>query len=237
MTDSSTSDAVVPSTGLTVLHLFCHTTDRLDPQAVVTAVKSAEADDAQVISAAMLGHKADVAFMVLHPDMRVHHRLQAALQAAGLRVSDSYVSITEVSEYAKGMPAEMLQPRLYPTLPPEGKHAFCFYPMSKRREDGANWFTLPYAADKSDSAQPSVFASAISDISSSGSSCTVFADCAALLADGRSIDYSGADGLLEISDDGDVATARFDVFSFDDQGRDVSVSGITVTSAGTPTGS
>ncbi|MEO6124270.1 MAG: chlorite dismutase family protein [Ilumatobacteraceae bacterium] len=135
---------VVPSTGLTVTHLFCHTTDRLDPEAVVAAVKAAEAEDASVITASMLGHKADVAFMVLHADVRIHHRFQTALQAAGLKLSDSYVSITEVSEYAKGMPAEMLQPRLYPVLPPAGKHAFCFYPMSKRRENGANWFTLPY---------------------------------------------------------------------------------------------
>ena len=69
---------------------------------------------------------------------------QPVVPSTGLTVSDSYVSITEVSEYAKNMPAEMLQPRLYPVLPPEGKHAFCFYPMSKRREQGANWFTLPY---------------------------------------------------------------------------------------------
>ena len=48
-------------------------------------------------------------------------QLQTALQAAGLDVVDSYVSITEVSEYAKGMPEEMLQTRLYPKLPPEGK--------------------------------------------------------------------------------------------------------------------
>ena len=141
---STTPEAVVPSTGLTVLHLFCHTTDRVDSEAVVSAVKAAEADGAQVVTAAMLGHKCDVAVMALHADMRVLRRLQSAVQAAGLRVSDSYLSITEVSEYAKGMPAEMLQPRLYPTLPPVGKNAFCFYPMSKRREQGANWFTLPY---------------------------------------------------------------------------------------------
>ena len=54
--------------------------------------------------------------------------------AAGLDVVDSYVSLTEVSEYAKGMPEELLHARLYPTLPPEGKPAFCFYPMSKRRQ-------------------------------------------------------------------------------------------------------
>jgi len=134
----------VPSTGLTVLHLFCHTTPRTDREAMITAVKRAESDGAQVITAAMLGHKSDAAFMALHADMRVLRRLQSGLQAAGLDVANSYVSITEVSEYAKGMPAEMLQPRLYPVLPPEGKRAFCFYPMSKRREQGANWFTLPY---------------------------------------------------------------------------------------------
>ena len=41
-----------------------------------------------------------------------------------------------------GIPDEMKQTRLYPTLPPEGMSAFCFYPMSKRRGDieGSNWF-------------------------------------------------------------------------------------------------
>ena len=36
------------------------------------------------------------------------------------------------------------RPRLHPQLPPEGKPVFCFYPMSKRRNVGANWFTLDY---------------------------------------------------------------------------------------------
>ncbi len=66
------------------------------------------------------------------------------MQAAGLDVVDSYVSITEVSEYAKGMPEEMLRERLYPVLPPEGKPVFCFYPMTKRREAHANWYATPY---------------------------------------------------------------------------------------------
>jgi chlorite dismutase len=92
----------------------------------------------------MLGHKCDVAVMAIGPDLRQLRALQSALQAAGLRVVDSYVSLTEVSEYAKGMPEQMLNARLYPQLPPEGKPAFCFYPMSKRRNDGNNWFTLPY---------------------------------------------------------------------------------------------
>jgi len=92
----------------------------------------------------MLGHKCDLAFMALSDDLRVLRRFQTAVQHAGLDVVDSYVSLTEVSEYAAGMPAEMLQPRLHPVLPPEGKPAFCFYPMSKRRTVEGNWFTLPF---------------------------------------------------------------------------------------------
>jgi chlorite dismutase len=38
----------------------------------------------------------------------------------------------------------MKQARLHPKLPPEGKRAWCFYPMSKRRGDVNNWYSLPY---------------------------------------------------------------------------------------------
>jgi len=138
------SDPVSPSLGWGVLHLFCKPTPLVDAEAIVVAVKAAEAAGHQVVTVSMLGHKADAAFMALGPDLRVLRRLQTALQDAGLEVVDSYVSLTEVSEYAAGMPDAMKQPRLYPQLPPEGKAAFCFYPMSKRRDTVGNWFTLPY---------------------------------------------------------------------------------------------
>jgi len=131
-------------TGLAVVHLFCSPEPNVDPGAVDVAVKAAQADGAQVLTAAILGHKCDVAFMALHPDWTVLRRFQSALQAAGLRVVDSYVSITEVSEYAKGMPEHLLNERLHPTLPPEGKPVFCFYPMTKRRGDTANWYATPF---------------------------------------------------------------------------------------------
>lgn len=131
-------------TGVCVLHLFCEPTDRADRDAVIAAVKAAEEADCQVVTAAILGHKADLAFMALGPDVPALRRLQTALQRAGLTVKDSYLSITEVSEYAKGMPEEALQARLYPVLPPDDKPAFCFYPMSKRREGHANWYATPY---------------------------------------------------------------------------------------------
>jgi len=132
-------------TGLAVLHLFLKPTAAVDPEAAAAAVKEAQAGEAQVVTAAMLGHKCDVAVMALHPDWSVLRALQTGLARAGLDVVDSYVSITEVSEYAKGMPEHMLTERLYPTLPPVGKPVFCFYPMTKRREAHANWYATPYA--------------------------------------------------------------------------------------------
>jgi chlorite dismutase len=58
--------------------------------------------------------------------------------------------LTEVSEYAAGIPEELRQARLFPQLPPADKAAFCFYPMSKRRgeADGDNWYLLGFDARK-----------------------------------------------------------------------------------------
>src|SRR5579871_6111351 len=135
---------VRPATGLGVLHLFMKTGPGTDPSAAHSAVKEAEAAGVQVVSAAILGHKADVGVMALSDELWSLRALQTGLQHAGLSVAGSYVSVTEVSEYAAGMPEEMKRPRLYPQLPPEGKPAWCFYPMSKRRAEGANWYELPY---------------------------------------------------------------------------------------------
>jgi hydrogen peroxide-dependent heme synthase len=133
------------ATGWAVLHLFCKAdARRVDAEAVVSAVKAARAQEVQVVTVALLGHKADVAVMALAPDLWRLRALQSALQGAGLAPVGSYVSLTEVSEYAQGMPEERKRPRLYPELPPEGKPAWCFYPMSKRRHQGANWYELPY---------------------------------------------------------------------------------------------
>jgi len=131
-------------TGVCVLHLFCSPGESVDRDAVLEAVRSAEQADSQVVTAAILGHKADMAFMASGQDVTALRRLQTSLQRAGLIVVDSYLSITEVSEYAAGLPDEALQARLYPVLPPDGKPAFCFYPMSKRREAHANWYATPF---------------------------------------------------------------------------------------------
>lgn len=137
-------DPLVPQVGQGVLHLFCHAAPAADREAVVAAVKAAEADLVQVVPVALLGHKADLGFMAMAPDLWKLRALQTALVAAGLTVAHSYVSLTEISEYAQGVPEELKQARLWPQLPPEGKPAWCFYPMTKRRNVDQNWFTLPY---------------------------------------------------------------------------------------------
>ncbi len=140
----STPEPLGPSRGLNVLHLFCHADAEVDEGAVRKAVEESRAADLQVVIAAIMGAKADICFMVLGINLWDLRTFQSKIQAAGLLVSESYVSVTEVSEYAAGTPEKILHDRLWPVLPPEGMRAFCFYPMSKRRGEKNNWYALDY---------------------------------------------------------------------------------------------
>ena len=135
---------VTTSVGWGVVHLFAKITDRTDRQDVLNAIKDASSGEHQVVTFAVLGHKADIGFLAVGPDLWTIRGFQTALQRAGLDIVNSYVSMTELSEYAPDLPDEMKSPRLYPELPPDGKNAFCFYPMTKRREVVGNWYTLHY---------------------------------------------------------------------------------------------
>lgn len=142
--ESMTTTPMTPSKGLNVLHLFCHVSDEVQRSALHVALAEAHEAKMQVVTAAIMGAKADVCFMVLGEDLWDLRRFQSKVQAAGMVISESYVSVTEVSEYASGMPEAMLNARLYPVLPPSDMNAFCFYPMSKKRGEEKNWFALPY---------------------------------------------------------------------------------------------
>jgi peroxiredoxin len=151
-----------PTEGLGVLHLFCKVPPSAEADAVLVAERALGAGGHemrpgahQLVCAALLGHKADLCLLALGPDLWRLRSFQTDIEAAGLEVVDSYLSLTELSEYAAGLPEERKQARLYPQLPPEGKPAFCFYPMSKRRSsglrgagfgdaEGDNWYRLPY---------------------------------------------------------------------------------------------
>ena len=140
----TTPAPLAPSRGLNVLHLFCHPDGVVNADAVRQTVDEGTASGLQVVTAAIMGAKADTCFMVLGENLWDLRKFQSRIQAAGFRVAESYVSVTEVSEYAAGTPEKILNDRLYPVLPPEGMRAFCFYPMSKRRGEENNWYALPY---------------------------------------------------------------------------------------------
>jgi chlorite dismutase len=173
-------DPVQPSVGWGVLHLFYRVErDRAeaDPRAgkrIVDAVQSLVDDGHQALLFAVLGHKSDLGVMALGPDLARLQAFQQELAAAPLALVDSYVSLTELSEYTSTEDDERArlareeelegaelearlaawrerivhyqEQRLHPQLPL--KRAICFYPMSKRRTDGANWYTLPFAERK-----------------------------------------------------------------------------------------
>ena len=137
-------EPLTPSRGLNVLHLFCRVEGEIDREGLAAALENARGKGLQVVTAAILGAKADVAFMILGENLWDLRLLQSYVQASGLVVAESYVSLTEVSEYAAGMPEQMINDRLYPVLPPADKPAFCFYPMTKRRGEVHNWYALDY---------------------------------------------------------------------------------------------
>lgn len=128
----------------------------------------------QVRTFVVLGHKADLGIMAVGPDLARLQALQHDLTHGPLRLTWSYVSLTETSEYAATEdderarlvgeesltdPAEIearlatwgerieryREQRIHPTLPE--RRVLCFYPMSKRRGAGPgddNWYALPF---------------------------------------------------------------------------------------------
>ncbi len=169
-------DAVTPSEGWGVLHLF-YRLDRdraAEPggaKVVLEAVEALQADGHQALVSATLGHKADLGIMALGPDLARLNAFEAELSAAPLVPAWSYLSLTELSEYMstedderarlaaheeglseaaveerieawRARMAKYREDKLHPRLPM--KQLICFYPMSKRRVEGANWYALPF---------------------------------------------------------------------------------------------
>jgi chlorite dismutase len=170
---------VRPSIGWGVLHLFYrvdHERATREPGAakrVLDAITALEESGHQAIVFTVLGHKADLGFMVLGPDLARLQEFQHELSATPLDGVWSYVSLTEKSEYtstadderarlvAEGLKGAELEEkvaafgermehyvdaRLHPQLPQRA--VLGFYPMSKRRDAGANWYELPFAERK-----------------------------------------------------------------------------------------
>jgi peroxiredoxin len=67
--------------------------------------------------------------------------LARAAQARGGKVGDAEYSRTLAARAMSERESDHVKRRLYPQIPPEMPYV-CFYPMSKRRDAGQNWYSL-----------------------------------------------------------------------------------------------
>jgi branched-chain amino acid transport system substrate-binding protein len=101
-------------------------------------------------------------------------------------------------------------------------------PYASNAYDCVNLIALGALAAKS--TVPAAIAAQIPAVSASGSPCTTFVECRKDIEAGSNINYDGPGGPLSMGSNGDLATADFELFGYDDNGRDehrgiVSVSG------------
>ena len=78
-----------PARGLNVLHLFCHPERDVDAGAVRKAVDDATHDGLQIVTAAIVGAKADTCFLALGEDLWDLRRFQSKIQASGFHVAET----------------------------------------------------------------------------------------------------------------------------------------------------
>lgn len=91
-------------------------------------------------------------------------------------------------------------------------------PYAANAYDCVNLIAL--AALSAESTQPSDIAAMIPLVSDSGTPCSTFVTCQIAIEAGSNIDYDGASGAVAMSSNGDLATAVFGLFGFDESGRD-----------------
>lgn len=91
-------------------------------------------------------------------------------------------------------------------------------PYSAHAYDCANLIAL--AALQADSDAPERIATQMSAVSVGGSVCQSFTTCAERIANRLLVDYDGQSGQLNLSARGDPRRARFEVFRFDEDGRE-----------------
>lgn len=184
MTDKST--VLIPEEGWHCLHLFYRIEQgqwQLLSREEQTAAKTnltrlvqeiRATDSTQLLTLSVVTPKADLAFMLITPDLQVANtfekQLSTSLGADVLTPVYSYLSLTEESEYitteeeyrqslddgTRGNPARLEE--ALATFRQRIRHyredrvypslpdwpVVCFYNMSKRRADQQNWYALDY---------------------------------------------------------------------------------------------
>lgn len=108
-----------------------------------------EANNGSQLVYKIIGHKADLMFMIMRPTMDELQEIETTFDkmqiASFMTKSFSYLSVVELSKYMSkpGVDIEQkpeVQARLKPILP--RWDYMCFYPMDKRRMNEDNWYSL-----------------------------------------------------------------------------------------------
>lgn len=165
-------DPLTPSEGWGVVHLILRARPGADGDPIAAAIAAfADADPHQALTFSVLGGGADLGVMALSPDLDRLDRLAKAVTGGPVDVVHAFFSLTEGSEYTstedderarleaageddvegalaawRDRMATYMDARLHPRLP--WRRMVAFYPMSKRRAEGANWYALPFADRK-----------------------------------------------------------------------------------------
>ena len=162
-----------PSEGWGVVHLMLRAAPGAGggEEALAAIEAFATVEPQQAIAFSVLGGRADVGLMALGPDLGALDALVKRVLAGPFEPAYSFVSLTELSEYTSTEDEERArleaegggdvdarlaewrarmeayrENRLHPRLP--ARAMIAFYPMSKRRDAGANWYELPFEERK-----------------------------------------------------------------------------------------
>ena len=170
---SNDTAAVTPSEGWGVVHLLLRA--RRGERGVARVVEAVReftsVENQQAIAFSVLGAKADLGLMLIAPELNALDRMTKEVLAGPLEPVDSFFSLTETSEYASTPDDERARleaqdeddidekvaafaermaaytdARLHPKLP--ATPLIAFYPMSKTRRHGANWYELSFEERK-----------------------------------------------------------------------------------------
>jgi branched-chain amino acid transport system substrate-binding protein len=79
---------------------------------------------------------------------------------------------------------------------------------------------IALAATAAGSTSSPDIAAAMARVSGGGQPCATFATCREALEAGRNIDYDGPSGALQLTPGGEVVRGTYDLFGFDDNGRE-----------------
>ncbi len=163
---SDSRDHTLVAEGWGVVHLMLRARRGTSGAAIRRAIVEFTASEPnQAVAFSVLGGRADFGVMLLGPDLDALDLATKAIRSGPVRCVASFFSVTELSEYTsteaderqrltadgaddidaaleqwRTRMAKYRQDRLYPRLP--DRKVIAFYPMSKGRNVGANWYAL-----------------------------------------------------------------------------------------------